>query len=165
MTNLGQIAERNNCTVLMLCHLNKKMGSKELYRVLGSVDITAAARSVLLVHESSTDPETRVITHIKNSLGPKGVPIAFRIDPGPAITFLGEYIEEDADTDDSETYDSKSDQAAGIIQDMLTDGPRLATDVYKACEKNGISARTVERVKKDLSIRSKRKDGAWYWSL
>lgn len=47
MTNLAVIAERNDCAVIVIAHPNKNLGTKDLYRVLGSVDITAA-RSVLL---------------------------------------------------------------------------------------------------------------------
>jgi len=167
MTNLAVIAERNNCAVIVIAHLTKTKGAKDLHRVLGSVDFTAAARSVLLVRTSASDPETRVISHVQNSLGPKGSSIAFRIEADSTVNFLGEYdenTEEDEEIDFDEAG-SKWEQAADMIREMLAEGPCLGTDIYKACGGLGISARTVERVKKELRVRSVRRDGVWYWML
>jgi hypothetical protein len=49
-------------------------------------------------------------------------------------------------------------KAVEIIDTMLSDSPRVDTEVIKACEEVGISLRTVERVKKELNIRSGRDD-------
>lgn len=49
MRRLSMLAEVYNCAVVLVGHLNKKETSKDLYRSLGSIDIIAAARSVLQV--------------------------------------------------------------------------------------------------------------------
>ena len=168
MTNLAVIAERNDCAVIVIAHLTKTKSAKDLHRVLGSVDFTAVARSVLLVRASASDPETRVISHVKNSLGPKSASIAFRIEADSTVNFLGEYDEDVEEEDEEIDFDeagSKWEQAADVIQEMLADEPCLGTDIYKACGGLGISARTVERVKKELRVRSIRRNGVWYWTL
>ena len=45
---LSSVAERTGCAIVIIGHMNKACGTKGLYRGLGSIDITAAARSVLL---------------------------------------------------------------------------------------------------------------------
>ena len=43
MNRLCKVAEKTNCAILLIGHLNKKDGGKDLYRTLGSIDIAAAA--------------------------------------------------------------------------------------------------------------------------
>lgn len=47
MNRLCRWAEFYNCAVLIIEHLNKKEGANDLYRGLGSIDVTASTRSVL----------------------------------------------------------------------------------------------------------------------
>jgi predicted ATP-dependent serine protease len=53
--NLSSVAERTGCAIVIIGHMNKVGGTKGLYRGLGSIDITAAARSVLLVGRVRAD--------------------------------------------------------------------------------------------------------------
>jgi len=155
LTNLGGIAARNNCAVLIIAHLNKAQGAKELHRVFGSVDITATARSVLRIGVSESDPETRILSHIKSSVSRPAAPIAFRIADDAPVLYLGEY---DGDMEFEEIPDDAGKRAAAteIIYSMLKESPKEGTAVYEACKEAGISPRTVERVKKELNIRSGR---------
>ena len=47
MAQLGRIAEKHKCAMILVGHLNKSQGAKNQYRGLGSIDFQAAARSVL----------------------------------------------------------------------------------------------------------------------
>lgn len=46
MSRLGMWASTYDCAIVLIGHLNKKEGTKGLYRSLGSIDVVAAARSV-----------------------------------------------------------------------------------------------------------------------
>lgn len=59
-----------DCAIVLIGHLNKKEGSKGLYRSLGSIDVVAAARSVLQVERDAENPDIRIVHQIKNSLAP-----------------------------------------------------------------------------------------------
>ena len=164
LTNLGGIAARNNCALLIIAHQTKAQNTKELHRVFGSVDITATARSVLRISASESDSETRLITHIKSSVSRPSPPLSFRITDNGPVLYLGEYdgeYEEYEIPDDS----SKRAKAIEIISAMLRDAPQEGTDIYEACKEAGISARTVERVKKELEIRSGRDGSRRMWVL
>ena len=50
---------------------------KSTYRVLGSIDIQATARSVLLVARLRDKPNIRIMAHDKSSLAPTGDAIGF----------------------------------------------------------------------------------------
>lgn len=59
MRRLGMWAAGYDCAIVLIGHLNKKEGSKGLYRSLGSIDVVAAARSVLQVERDSENPDIR----------------------------------------------------------------------------------------------------------
>ena len=70
MRRLGMWAVGYDCAIVLIGHLNKKEGSKGLYRSLGSIDVVAAARSVLQVERDTENPDIRIVHQIKNSLAP-----------------------------------------------------------------------------------------------
>lgn len=68
-----------DCAIVLIGHLNKKEGTKGLYRSLGSIDVVAAARSVLQVERDPENADVRIVRQIKNSLAPSDVEIRFSI--------------------------------------------------------------------------------------
>ena len=69
-------------------HLNKKEGSKGLYCSLGSIDVVAAARSVLQVERDTENPDIRIVHQIKNSLAPTAEDIRFSISADKGFRWL-----------------------------------------------------------------------------
>jgi hypothetical protein len=147
-----------------VAHQNKSAGAKDLYRALGSIDIMAAARSVLLVGRDQ-DGDTRYARQIKNSLGAEGIPFAFRIGADSAVEYLGEYTDGLEEVEESTVPGDggKSHRAADIILGMLAEGPRRSMDIMNTCYNAGISEITARRVKGNLGIRSVREQDEWYW--
>lgn len=79
LKHLGIIAEKHNCAIILIGHMNKASGSKSTYRGLGSIDIQATARSVLLVARLRDKPNIRIMAHDKSSLAPAGDAIGFEM--------------------------------------------------------------------------------------
>ena len=75
MQRLGMWASVYDCAIVLIGHLNKKEGTKGLYRSLGSIDVVAAARSVLQVERDPKDPDIRIVRQIKNSLAPSDIDV------------------------------------------------------------------------------------------
>ena len=71
LENLAKVAERTGCAVVLIGHMNKSNRAKGIYRGLGSIDIAAVARSVLLVGRDRSIPYYRVMLQIKNNLAPE----------------------------------------------------------------------------------------------
>lgn len=61
MRRLGMWATGYDCAIVLIGHLNKKEGSKGLYRSLGSIDVVAAARSVLQVERDTENSDIRIV--------------------------------------------------------------------------------------------------------
>lgn len=66
MQRLGMWASVYDCAIVLIGHLNKKEGTKGLYRSLGSIDVVAAARSVLQVDRRAVDE--RIYEEIANAV-------------------------------------------------------------------------------------------------
>lgn len=166
MRRLSLWASTYDCAVVLIGHLNKKEGSKGLYRSLGSIDVVAAARSVLQVDRETQDADIRVVRQIKNSLGPSDGEFRFEIRPQTGFKWLdvtttperGQRIEEP-------TFGTKMDKAAYLIKELLSQGDMKSTDVYAALEGKGITHRTAEDTRKNMGIRCYRKMNHWYWSI
>jgi hypothetical protein len=167
MRGIATVAAKTGCAIVAIGHMNKASGAKNLYRGLGSIDITASARSVLLVGRAEENREIRMITQIKNSLALEGAPIAFEIGESSCVRFLENYASPSDCGENGElsVEDGKRELAADIIINMLSSEPKRCTDIFSACELAGIKSRTVETAKKDLGVRSVRKPDGWYWEL
>lgn len=88
MRRLGMWASVYDCAIVLIGHLNKKEGSKGLYRSLGSIDVVAAARSVLQVERDAEDSDIRIVRQIKNSLAPSDGEIRFSITAEAGFQWL-----------------------------------------------------------------------------
>jgi len=168
MKQLTAVAERTGCAIVIIGHMNKASGSKGIYRGLGSIDITAAARSVLLVGRLKSSPSTRIMAQIKNSLAPEGKPFAFEINEDSAVRWVGEYditVDELLNGDDCQNDGSRLSEAVECLVNSLKDGEVPCTKIYADLLDMGISKRSIDRAKKKLEVKSTKHLDGWYWSL
>ena len=166
MHRLGMWASVYDCAIVLIGHLNKKEGTKGLYRSLGSIDVVAAARSVLQVERDPENTDIRIVRQIKNSLAPSDGEIRFCITAEAGF----EWLECEVTTDPSAEpgipdFESKSEKAAYLIKKLLSEGDMRSREIYMRMSDEGISRRTAENTKKELGIRSYRKMRQWYWSI
>ena len=150
---LGEIAEAHDCAILMIGHLNKASGSQSTYRGLGSIDMTAAVRSLLFIGKVRDDPTTRVLTHEKSSLASPGKSLAFSLGDADGFRWLGEYqLTADELLSGSEHTPTKVERAEKLILSLLENGRVCPSSVIdKAAQEQGISPRTVRSAKRNLA--------------
>ena len=163
LKKVADVAAKYNCAVVIVGHMNKTSGEKNLYRGLGSIDITAIARSVLMISRDKSNSGIRYMFPIKSSLAPEGVSIAFRLDKKRGVKWLGEYTSPDIEQEKYIIDKSKQSLAERIILEMLEDEDVRSTDILNKLKIMGVSARTANSAKSRLRITSYRKDGVWYW--
>jgi len=165
LSKLADVASRYQCAVVLVGHLNKSYGGKNLYRGLGSIDIAAIARSVLMISRDSTESSIRYMFPVKASLAPEGCAIGFSFADG-TFTWLGKC---DIDTSSLENSVSalpdKLEQAKSFLSRVLKDGPLQTTQICEMVEQLGIKKRTLETAKKEIGIQAYRQHNAWYWRL
>ena len=166
MKALGAIAERTECAIVIIGHLNKK-GGKSQYRGLGSIDIYAAARSVLTVGKVDMDEHLRAVVHNKSNLAPPGASLAFELDPHTGFRWCGE-VEITIDellSGRKQAPESQASKAKRLIESALAQGPVLAADMFQMAEEQSISAKTLNRAKDVLGVISIKRQDKWYWEI
>lgn len=155
--SLGDIAQETGCAIVLIGHLNKAAGTQSTYRGLGSIDITAAVRSLLFIGKLKDKPTTRVLIHEKSSLAPAGQSLAFSLGDEKGFEWLGEYditADEMLSGTDSAKTESKTAKAELMILELLSEGKKMASsDLGKAVIEKGISSRTFRTAKSHIGDR------------
>lgn len=166
MRKLASVAEKYQCAIVLIGHMNKAAAGKNMYRGLGSIDIAAIARSILMVSRDEANPQIRYVFPIKSSLAPEGSAIGFRIGSDSKIEWIGKCdINTKRFEEDCEIKLSKTELAKRYILELLGEGEMLGRNVYAKLAELDIKSRTVENAKKELGIVTYRKGNAWYWKL
>jgi len=166
LRELSNVAERTGAAVLIIGHMNKNDRAKGIYRGLGSIDITAAARSVLLIGKRKDNENTRFMAQIKNNLSTFGKAVSFTINKRGGIDFQGECdISEDELLSVAGDKKTKYQIAKELITTMLADGDRKSNEMFDACINAGVTASTISYTKRQLGVQSIIKDNDWYWTM
>ena len=164
--HLGQVAERTGCAIVLIGHMNKNAGVKVAYRGMGSIDFFAVARSVLLVGRVKGQENRRAMIQIKNNLAERGHAKSFVLTDG-VFTWKGDYdITEDELAGGFAPKTSKQEEAKDLLVSLsCTTKEAAVSQIQEKARDRGISWRTMEMVKKELQIKSKKVNNAWYWIL
>lgn len=159
LSRLSALADRTDCTVLLLRHLNKAKGGDPMYRGGGSIGIVGAARSGLLVATDPDDPDRRILASVKSNLGPAPESLAYRLvgsghygvarvqwegqTTHTARTLLAEPSDDDGAQSEAESW----------LQDYLTEQGAVSSKEAKTeAAKVGIKDRTLQRASKRLGV-------------
>jgi hypothetical protein len=187
---LHLMAERRQCAVQAILHLNKGLSSDPLRRIGGSIGLPAAARSVLLLaldpdDDAGDEGTRRVLAHVKTNYARLAPSLSFDIEPillpalngNPEVETarlveLGE-SEHRAETllgrEDPEER-TAIDEAVMFLEQELGDRTMDAATVQKSARALGISPRTLDRAKARAGVAAERvggigEDGRWTWRL
>jgi hypothetical protein len=79
LAGVARLAEQYACVVLSVQHLRKSPKDHAIYRGLGSIDLAASARSILLAGQHPETPHQRIRAHVKSNLAPHGRSLAFEL--------------------------------------------------------------------------------------
>lgn len=170
LKHLGIIAEKHNCAIILIGHMNKASGSKSTYRGLGSIDIQATARSVLLVARLRDKPNIRIMAHDKSSLAPAGDAIGFEMTDDNGMVCIGPYdITIDELLSGNEGRGKKKlDIAENFIKEYFGSNKVIpSNEIMMEAAKRSIKRNTLLSAKKKLGITSdkeKAEDGTIYWT-
>ena len=164
--HLGQVAERTGCAIVLIGHMNKNAGGTVAYRGMGSIDFFAVARSVLLVGRVKGQENRRAMIQIKNNLAERGHAKSFVLTDG-VFTWKGDYdITEDELAGGFAPKTSKQEEAKDLLVSLsCTTKEAAVSQIQEKARDRGISWRTMEMVKRELQIKSKKVNNAWYWIL
>ena len=167
LAELSRLAAWTGAAVVCVTHLNKDTGGKRaIYRAMGSLAFTAAARAVHLVTKHPDDASKRIVAPVKNNLGIEMRPKVYQIDDG-TVQWLDEEVEWDADGLENAKAMNPSalEEAKRFLVESLKHGDRPSRDVLDDATGLGLSEITLQRARRALGIRSIRYGRSWNWIL
>ena len=158
LAHLAKLAETCNTAVILVMHNSKMSQNKALYRTLGSIDIPAVARSMLVIGKDPDCDGRRVLCHEKSSLAARGRSFTFEIKPQEGgIKFCGfsDLTADDVLTPKGGYFraSEKRDTASDLLTELLGEKGWCGYDEVKALsEEYGVSMSTLKRAKKERNI-------------
>lgn len=169
---LAKLAERLDTTIVAVRHLSKAASTRAIYRGIGSIDLTAAARSVLLAGADPDNPTNRAIVHVKSNLAAEGASVGYTITDGE-FHWIGTSdltAERLLAPESGEESRGALDEAVDFLKETLNDGPQSTNEVAEEAVAAGISERTLKRARRHLGMRAERvgergQRGAGEWVL
>ena len=168
---LAALAERHGPAIMLAGHLSKATGTKALYRALGSVDFTAAVRSLLLAGVDPDDEDDRGLVHVKSNYGPIAEPVGFDLRDGTFRWKAATHLTQSAILAMPDNLGSRIEDAEDFLRQELAGGPRPVKALEAAAEAAGLSWATVRnKAKPRVGIIAERvagvgADGWWEWRL
>lgn len=179
---LSKLAQDFGVAVVAVTHLNKGGqgggAGSAIYRAMGSLAFTAAARTVHLVARDPEDVERRLLVPIKNNLGQDrtgfGFTLGLTADGGTAVQWEQTPTSETADAlldrfsrpaGRDAVASSKVDEATSWLREELKNGPVSSKALERAAEEAGYSRRTLVRARASLGAEAVRDGEVWAVAL
>jgi AAA domain-containing protein len=165
LEGITELAEQYNLAVLILCHLNKSSQAQAMYRTLGSIDIAAIARSILLVGPHP-NKKSYALVHLKCSLGPKGPTMLYRIDDSGLHWEGPDDLSADELLGGTERPTAKKN-AVEMLKSFLAAGPKPSQEVFDFAVENGLTRGSMRSAAESLGVEMKPSSfrGQWMWTL
>jgi Bifunctional DNA primase/polymerase, N-terminal/AAA domain/Primase C terminal 1 (PriCT-1) len=158
MDGLIMLAGRTDCAIVITRHFSKGVGGSALYRGMGSIDITGAARSELIVATDPENPNRAIMAHSKSNLGKIGPSLAFSIGEGGTLAWGGE---SNLKANDLLALPATSDERSALeeaeefLRSALATGTKPSKEIQEQASANCISPATLRRAQKRLGVTTK----------
>ena len=162
MARLAELAKEHNLTIIALRHLNKSTDKKAIHRGLGSVDITAASRSAVMIGLHPDDEEVRVFAHSKHNLSARGDSLLYTLEGEtehkvPKLIWNGitELTAEDLTPKPNKVGrpDNASQDAEQFLRRALAGGgAKPAKDIIREGERRSIIGSTLRKVARKIGV-------------
>lgn len=171
---LKELAQKYNCAIVFIMHLNKKSGISAANRTLGSADFVSIARSVLLVAEDPQDSTQRLLIPVKTNLmkDSEKRALCYKINDDKTVEWMEDrgYISADDILNQEENSFDKTSFTKGFILGVLSKGDTLSTELEKlVITKGHIPQRRYNDCKamlrKENMAYCYQKNKLFYWSL
>ena len=154
---LALIAERHGCAMLAVRHLGKSRGGGHALNAgIGSIDFTAAARSVLLVGRDPDDENKRAIVQTKDNLAPHGPSVGYKLEgdrffwTGESDLTAGRILSVVSNEDER----SALSEAVDFLRSALSNGEREVDEVKAEARRAGVSDATLRRARERLNLKA-----------
>jgi len=169
LTPLKQMAEERGVAVVGIMHLSKSNERSVAQRVSGSIAFLNAARVAWLVSKDPDDPteRRRLLTRVKGNIqGVAPTGLAFVLNEEGVVEWDSEpvYVSANEIEGDLKLDGNKIDKAIELLEQELERGPRLASELQVAANRNDVKKRTLYRAKDELGLVTYQEGRVWWWA-
>jgi len=172
LTGILRLAEEFECAVVIIRHLNKQNAGKVAYRGMGSIDFTAAARTVLLIGKDPENEKKRVIIPTKCNISFEGTALVFELDKELGFSWLGkaeltaeELLYPGPKDGGQDREQNRFNEAIVFLQNILAGGKKLIKEVKAEAKSADVKEITLRRAKENLEIKTFKRGENWFWML
>jgi hypothetical protein len=183
VNGLKLLAEKYNCSIVLVAHIGKNGKMEGVYRSMGSSDWGSAARSVVEITED-TAAEVCNVHHLKLNGGIKGLGIGYRrINSTLGTDSNGKEItapkvewcspsktREEVDAqfhgmvkDENAEDKTPMQEARQYLIDQLSDGPKPAKELLASVKYLGFGIATLKKAKAAFDVKSFKEGDVWMW--
>lgn len=166
---LRELAMDLGIAVSLVRHRRKAQpGENRLYSGMGSIDMTAVARSEISVYRNKEGQ--CYLQRIKGNVGVTDAAnegLEYVIEGHPendhgVLVWQGRFMGTGAAI---ARTPAKLDDAKAFLLTFLADGPKPVLQVWQEGAKLNLTQATLERAKKELKVASAQEKKAWFWAL
>lgn len=170
---LAELAEKHRLAVVMVNHLSKSVGTKAIYRAMGSLGFVAAARAVWHFAKDPDNEQRRLILPAKMNLAPDPTGLAYQIENG-GVRWEADAVKMTADDLMAREADAQANgkgtrrtEAVEWLRELLNDGSVASKQVFADGAEHGFSKKTLRSAFTSLGGKPTKSgmDGPWMWSL
>ena len=174
---LASLASHRQIAILAITHLTKGVGSKAIYRAMGSLDFAAAARAVWAIIGDPENRQNRLLLPAKMNLAQTPDGLSYHIVEN-AIAWSAEGVAmhaDDAFAKEAAAMDQRSRSKRQTVAQMamewlpiaLASGPRPSAEVAEEGNQHGFDKRTLQRALRELGGKPEKAgfEEGWIWSL
>jgi hypothetical protein len=172
---LKLLAERTGVAIVIIRHLNKLVGGPALYRGGGSIGITGAVRSALVVGRDPKDPHTCVLAPVKCNLAAKPKALTYGLEPVGDVARVGWGGETDLEADDILVHvggrrkQTTREQCAQAIRDIVAAGVMESGELDRQLKERGYSGNAIRDGRRLAKVKANRvgygAEGKWMVSI
>lgn len=170
LADLARLAASHGPAVLCVSHLNKAAGGKAVYRMMGSLAFTAAARVVWLIERHPEDDGRRLLLLVKSNLDAKRTGLSYTLGDGRVkwddapVQMEAHALESGDGAGGAEPPARGEAAAAEFLAQLLATGPLPVNEVNARAARAGHSEASVKRARARLGIVSRKSgfaNGGW----
>ena len=166
LKDLGKMAERTGCSILLIRHFRKSGGSKE-DQGGGSIDIYAASRSVIMVTEDLDTENRYLMAHSKCNIAQRAKTRAYTLTDGFFWAGTSDKTADDLSTANAKNPggQAKIEEATAFLKRVLATGKLTFSEIEKRAGEEKIAMGTIKRAKRALGVVSERVGSISCWGL
>jgi hypothetical protein len=173
---LAEVASRFGVALVAVSHLNKNSADKNpLYRAMGSLAFTAAARACFVVVRDPHVAERRLMLPVKNNIGADGMGLAYSVvsveNDMPMILWEDEAVlvprDEMLSSPEPDEQRTDTEWAVEVLKLELASGPKTVKEIEAEAKSAGITTKVLRLARQKLGIEPKKAgfSGGWIWEL